>query len=226
MRGLPDLANLITLSRLLLLAIVVSTTYHVSVTWQLINVFILILVFVSDGLDGYVARRRNESSQFGAMFDIAADRIVELTMWIVFVDIGLVAVWVPIVFIFRGVLVDAIRTTQAKEHRQSPFSMIESHFGRFLVASKTVRAVYAVLKAVTFCWLMLLHAIVLADTPAVSQWGNVFRDTAEVLVYLCVALCLLRGAPVLIEYALDLHSVRNKRPADMLIADSSEPKAL
>jgi CDP-diacylglycerol--glycerol-3-phosphate 3-phosphatidyltransferase len=216
----------ITLSRLLLLAIVVSTCYRVSATWQLVNVFILILVFVSDGLDGYVARLRNESSQFGAMFDIAADRIVELTMWIVFVDIGLVPVWVPIVFIFRGVLVDAIRTTQATEHRQSPFSMIVSRLGRFIVASKSMRVIYAVLKAVTFCWLMLLHAIILADTAPYSQWLNVFRDGAEVLVYLCVALCLLRGAPVLIEYAMNLRAVSKNTHAGLLVGESSAPKAL
>ena len=42
------------------------------------------LIFAADGIDGYVARKLNQTSLFGATFDIAADRIIELTMWIVF----------------------------------------------------------------------------------------------------------------------------------------------
>jgi len=74
------MANLITLSRLLLLFVVVAIAYQPSSWLKLIDVPLLIFVFVTDGLDGYVARKRRETSQFGAMFDIAVDRIVELTL--------------------------------------------------------------------------------------------------------------------------------------------------
>ena len=107
------MANLITLSRLLLLILVVIIAYRPPSLLQLLNVPLLILVFVTDGLDGYVARRRNETSQFGAMFDIAGDRIVELTMWIVLAHLQLVPIWVPIVFVVRGTIVDAIRASSA-----------------------------------------------------------------------------------------------------------------
>ena len=103
------MANLITLSRLLLLLLVVVIAYQAPPLWQLLDVPLLIVVFVTDGLDGYVARKRNETSLFGAMFDIAGDRIVELTMWIVLADIDMVAIWVPLVFVIRGVVVDTIR---------------------------------------------------------------------------------------------------------------------
>ena len=74
----PAMANLITLSRLLLLIVVVVIAYQPEHPWwQLANVPLLIFLFVTDGLDGYVARKRGEASVFGAMFDIAGDRIVE-----------------------------------------------------------------------------------------------------------------------------------------------------
>ena len=82
-----------------------------------------ILIFVSDGLDGYVARKRNETSLFGALFDIAGDRITELTLWIVATDTDLVPIWVPLVFIMRGVIVDTIRSSQTLAQGVAPFAL-------------------------------------------------------------------------------------------------------
>ena len=54
------MANLITLSRLLLLIAVVAIAYRQPLSLlHFINVPLLIVVFVTDGLDGYVARKRN-----------------------------------------------------------------------------------------------------------------------------------------------------------------------
>lgn len=153
------MANLITLSRLLLLIVVVAMAYQPHSLWQFLDVPLLIIVFVSDGFDGYVARRRGETSLFGAMFDIAGDRIVELTMWIVLADLDLVPVWVPLVFVVRGTIVDAIRSSQTSHRGQSPFAMMETPLGRWLVAGKFMRIFYSVLKAHAFCWLLLIQPV-------------------------------------------------------------------
>lgn len=42
------------------------------------------LIFILDAVDGYVARRSHTTSVFGAVFDIAADRIIENVFWIYF----------------------------------------------------------------------------------------------------------------------------------------------
>src|SRR5258705_11309805 len=90
------MANLVTLSRLLLLLVVVVLSYVPPTPWQFANFFLIILIFVTDGFDGYVARKRNETSLFGALFDIAGDRIVELTLWVVAADTDLVRAWLPL----------------------------------------------------------------------------------------------------------------------------------
>ena len=99
---------------------------------------------MSDGLDGYIARKRNETSLFGALFDIAGDRIVELTLWIVAADIDLVPIWVPLVFIIRGVIVDTIRSSNAVAEGVAPFALMRSPLGKFIVAGKFMRTFYAV----------------------------------------------------------------------------------
>ena len=88
------MANAITLSRLLLLWLVVLLAVAAPPAWQLLNVPLLILVFVSDGLDGYVARALQQTSLFGALFDIAADRIVELSLWVLLAYLQLIPLWV------------------------------------------------------------------------------------------------------------------------------------
>ena len=113
------MANLITLSRLFLLLGVVALAYRPVSAVQLWIWPVLSLVFISDGLDGWVARRRGEESLFGALFDIAVDRIVELTLWIVLADLDVIPIWIPILFVVRGVLVDAIRASQIQAARRA-----------------------------------------------------------------------------------------------------------
>ncbi len=151
----PSMANLVTLSRLLLLFIVVWLMYQQPTPWQFASFVLIILIFVSDALDGYVARKRGETSLFGALFDIAGDRIVELTLWIVFADNALVPIWVPLVFIARGVIVDTIRSSNAVAHGLEPFALMRSPVGKFIVASKLMRVLYAVVKAIAFAGLAL-----------------------------------------------------------------------
>jgi len=207
------MANLITLSRLLLLLAVVAIAYQPPSPWQLGNVILLILVFVTDGLDGYVARRRNEATLFGALFDIAGDRIVELTMWIVLADLGLVPIWVPIVFVVRGTIVDTIRASHSRREGGSPFAMMETPLGRWLVAGKFMRIFYAVLKATAFCWLLFLQPFGLLFPATWSAWGGVMAGFGDLLVYLAVFICLLRGLPVVAEFVYQERDAILGRPA-------------
>jgi CDP-diacylglycerol--glycerol-3-phosphate 3-phosphatidyltransferase len=197
------MANLITLSRLLLMLVVIAMAYQPSSWLKLLDVPLLIFVFVTDGLDGYVARKRGEASQFGAMFDIAVDRIVELSMWIVLTDLGLVPVWVPLVFIIRGSIVDAIRARQARSAPVSPFDVMRSPIARFLVAGRFMRAFYAVMKAVVFCWLLLLQP--LPDLiPAIwAQWSWLLQIVSTTLIVFVVGLCIARGLPVIVEFVAE-----------------------
>src|SRR5262249_46724715 len=123
--------------------------------WQFANFFLIIVIFASDGFDGYVARKRNQATLFGALFDIAGDRIVELTLWVVAADIDLVPAWVTLVFIWRGVIVDTIRSSNAVAQGVAPFALMRSPFGKFVVAGKFVRVLYAVIKASAFAGLSL-----------------------------------------------------------------------
>jgi CDP-diacylglycerol---glycerol-3-phosphate 3-phosphatidyltransferase len=193
------MANLITLSRFLLLFMLVGMTYLAPPAWQLLDAPLLILIIALDGVDGYVARKLGEASVFGSVLDIAVDRVVENVLWIVLADLGLAPVWVALVFITRSLLVDSIRA-QGTARGMAPFAMIRSSLGRFLVAGRFMRGFYGTIKAITFAWLLLLQPCPALLPEKWAVWSPMLHAISLGLVYTSVTVCLLRGLPVLAEY--------------------------
>jgi CDP-diacylglycerol--glycerol-3-phosphate 3-phosphatidyltransferase len=194
------MANLVTLSRLLLLLVVVWLFYQAPAWWSFSTFFLIIFIFISDGLDGYIARKRNETSLFGALFDIAGDRITELTLWIVAADTDLVPIWVPLVFIIRGVIVDTIRSSNAVAEGVAPFALMRSPLGKFIVAGKFMRVLYAVAKASAFAGLALQHPAPVLLPAFWNSIGWLLTWLTYFFVYLSVVLCIARGLPVIAEF--------------------------
>lgn len=193
------MANLITFGRCLLLLLLVLLVYWGGPQLQLLNAPLVILMISLDGVDGWVARRRGEESVFGATFDIAADRVVENVLWVVLAHLGLIGVWVPLLFIVRGNLVDAIRSKGAAEGTAA-FDMMRTPVGRFLVAGRFMRGFYAAVKAVTFAWVLLWQPFPALAPDFWAAWADPIRAVSLVLVVLSATLCVVRGLPVIIEF--------------------------
>ncbi|HEY9886628.1 MAG TPA: CDP-alcohol phosphatidyltransferase family protein, partial [Vampirovibrionales bacterium] len=106
------LANIITFCRVLLALTVFGLLlgFPSDKEFLQLSFFLTLLVIIGDMLDGFVARKFEESSKFGAWFDIAADRLVEICYWVVFASLGWISAWIAIIFVCRGVLVDGIRS--------------------------------------------------------------------------------------------------------------------
>jgi CDP-diacylglycerol--glycerol-3-phosphate 3-phosphatidyltransferase len=203
---------MITSFRFALLFLLVAMVYAAPPGWQLLDPVLLIVIIALDGLDGYVARRRGESSLFGSAYDIAVDRVVENIMWIVLADVGLVPVWVALLFITRGVLVDSIRG-QAVARGMGAFEMMRSRPGRFLVAGRFMRGLYGTVKAAAFSWILLFQPVPALWPERWAAWSADVGVTTAVLVYASAALCVIRGLPVVIEFYLAEGHARKARLA-------------
>jgi CDP-diacylglycerol--glycerol-3-phosphate 3-phosphatidyltransferase len=193
------MANLITGGRFALLFVLVYSAYRAAPDWQLLNAPLLLLIIALDGVDGYVARRRGETSAFGAIFDIAVDRVVENVLWVVLAHLGLVPIWVAIVFITRGCIVDSIRYAAAARG-ETAFGMMQSRWGRILVAGRWMRGFYGALKAATFGWILLMQPLPRLEPQWWAAWSEAVEAVTAVLVIASVIVCLVRGAPVVIEF--------------------------
>ena len=193
------MANLITLGRFILLIVLIVLAYAQNPKLQLVNCPLLVIIFILDGVDGYIARKRNEASLFGAIFDIAIDRVVENVLWVVLVDLRIIPVWVAVVFLIRGFLVDSIRSQGAAEG-QTPFGMIRSPIGKFIVASSFMRLFYGALKAVTFGFIFLIQPWPALFPSFYTEFQTTLTEVKWILVYATVTLCVIRGLPVIFEF--------------------------
>lgn len=196
------MANLITTLRIVLVLVLVGLIYQLSPAWQLFNAVLLVIIFILDGVDGYVARKWNETSTFGAAYDVAADRVVENSMWIVFTHLGYTPVWVPIVFMSRGFVVDVIRT-RVRLRGQTPFSMLRGPVGRLLVAGRAMRFLYGAVKAAAFGWILLLRGGRELWPVWWADWSLRLDTVTQILVISAVTLCLVRGLPVILDFLID-----------------------
>ena len=128
---------------------------------------LIIVLILLDTFDGVVARRRGQTSLMGSVLDIAADRTVEFLLWVVFADLDLIPIVFPLIVLTRGVFVDAIRAV-APSKGLTPFEMMRSNLGRFLVKSPWLRTPFAIAKASAFFFLALTHGLHAAGGAAVG----------------------------------------------------------
>ena len=189
-----SVGNAVSLSRLPLLFICVGLLYVPGAAPKIADVFLLFILFLMDWLDGYFARLKNQVTKFGSVLDIAIDRTVENVLWVAFLDRGLVGLWVPAIFLTRSFLIDGIRGFALTRGR-TPFGMMTSAPGRFLVASRFMRGLYGLVKMAAF--LALAAAMAAVDSGAAA--APAIMAAAQALVVAAVALNLARGVPVLVD---------------------------
>jgi CDP-diacylglycerol--glycerol-3-phosphate 3-phosphatidyltransferase len=199
------MANLITIARLILLFVVIAMIHFWPVDLALLSMILLGVVFAGDGLDGWVARKRGSTSPFGAVFDIAGDRIVETVLWVYFAWERLIPLWVPFLVIVRGGIVDALRSMSYVDGMTAfgENTMMRSGFTRWLTAGRFMRGLYGYVKAAAFIFLTGYLGYVQPD--AAGTWLDRVYDLTAIQwfgwanVWLAVALTLIRGLPVVFD---------------------------
>ena len=136
---------------------------------EVIFLIITLIVMLMDALDGYLARILNQTSVFGAKLDVYSDRIVELSYWLYFALVGRLGLWVFIVFLIRGLIVDILTFRSQKPLGNS-----------WLRSSRFMRFVMGLAKILSFISLIMIPA----------HW------ITSLFVYVAVISNLLRGYPV------------------------------
>jgi CDP-diacylglycerol---glycerol-3-phosphate 3-phosphatidyltransferase len=193
------LANWITLSRFPLLLVIVLILYFGSPAAQLAGVVLLFAGLMLDTVDGMVARKTGQTSLFGSVLDIAADRTYELVLWVCFADLRMIPLGIPLIIIARTTLTDALRSIGVGQGT-APFDQHRTELGRFLVGSTLMRTGYAVSKVVTFCGLALVLG--LDGYPGGSRnaaAGASLLKIFQVTAWIALVFCVFRGLPVIIS---------------------------
>lgn len=118
-----NIPTLLTWLRILLIPIFVGAFYWPENLHKLsampsheVNVFITIvfaIAAITDWLDGYLARRWNQTSSFGAFLDPVADKLMVAAALIVLIEFGRVGAIVSLIIIGREIAISALREWMA-----------------------------------------------------------------------------------------------------------------
>ena len=111
-----NLANKLTIFRIILVPIMILITFF---NWQgeflgiptmawVLNI-IFIIASITDKLDGYIARSRNQITTFGKFLDPIADKVLVITALIILVELGKLPAWIPTIIVFREFIVSGYR---------------------------------------------------------------------------------------------------------------------
>lgn len=111
-----NLANKLTIFRIILVPIMViipflgiqGDVWGIPISCLIID-FIFIIASITDKLDGYIARSRNQVTTFGKFLDPLADKILVLTAMIMLVEMGRLPAWIPVIVLAREFIVSGYR---------------------------------------------------------------------------------------------------------------------
>lgn len=115
-----NLANKLTIFRIILVPVlmivpIVDSIYGISgellgvpTSFWIMNI-IFIIASITDKLDGYIARSRNQVTTIGKFLDPLADKILVLSALIILVEYGKIPSWIPIIVLAREFIVSGYR---------------------------------------------------------------------------------------------------------------------
>ena len=182
--------NLITLSRIVTIPFIVGVFYFpddlVSFTAKNITATaIFIFAAVTDWLDGYLARKLNQMSAFGAFLDPVADKLFVVGALVILLFLGRVDPLVALIIIGREIAISALREWMAQVGQAKSVAVA------FIGKLKTVVQMVAIP--------LLLYSDWLFDVVDCQWLGTILINVAAVLTVASMLYYLRKALP----YALN-----------------------
>ena len=150
-----NLPNYITLTRIFsvpLLIWILSSQRFASTdgSRELLAAAIFVAASITDGIDGYLARRRGQITTLGMLLDPLADKLMITAAFITLVQFNpaIVKAWIAVVIIGREFLVSGLRSIAASEG----FTIEASDFGKVKMVAQIVAVVAAIVEHRWTAW--------------------------------------------------------------------------
>ena len=109
-----NVPNVLTLVRILAVPVLVVALLDETPDGDVIAAIVFALAALTDGLDGYIARRRKQVTTFGKLMDPLADKLLVIAALISLVSLDRLAAWIAMVIIARELAVTGLRSVAAE----------------------------------------------------------------------------------------------------------------
>ena len=192
-----NLANKLTVVRMIFVPIfLLCMSTDVIPYGTLIATIIFILASITDKLDGYIARSRNQVTNFGKFMDPLADKLLVTAALVTLTGINIIPAWISVVIIAREFAVSGLRSIAASEG----LVIAASNWGKI----KTVFQMVAIV--------LLLIVANIASTPWIADiilsntfLINFFTYVPDIVLYIALIITIISG----IDYFVKNKSVIN-----------------
>jgi CDP-diacylglycerol--glycerol-3-phosphate 3-phosphatidyltransferase len=213
--NLPNSITLIRIFSIPLLMWILSSNHFSSDhgAKELIASAIFIAASMTDGIDGYLARKRDQITTMGILLDPMADKLLIAAAYVTLVQFNptLVPAWIAVVVIGREFLVTGLRSIAAS----GGFTIEASELGKLKMVVQIVSVVAVILD---HRWKEL------------TLFGNVFLPVhwiAYVSIWFVVAVSLISGVDYFVAFwsKIDRRVSKRRRRAFVLSRRNKQPRA-
>ena len=168
-------ASKITILRVLLIPVVIVLMY-LDFSWHMYwALAAFVFASASDFVDGYIARHYHQVTNFGKFLDPLADKLLVISVMLVFVDMGLFPAWVAIIVVARELAVTGLRLVAVEGGKV----IAAAWSGKIKTASTMVCFILLMLPVpdwtVTACWAVVLVTTVYSGVEYFAKNISVFR---------------------------------------------------
>lgn len=115
-----NLPNKLTILRIILTFAFIIFLFINGMAAKISALVIFLVASLTDVLDGFIAKRNNQITNFGKLMDPIADKILILSAFIAFVGIGIVQAWMVIIIVLREVLITGLRVLALTNNKVIP----------------------------------------------------------------------------------------------------------
>jgi len=176
-----SIANRITIGRIILVPIFIFFLLSNNKTGYYISTSLFTFLALTDGIDGYIARKFNEVSDLGKILDPLADKLLVISAMVGLVGLGKMKSWMAIMIIARELIVTTLRVAVSSKNN---IVIAADKWGKI----KTLTQILAVVAMLTDQFFSF------------SLFGVTFTQISQILTVIAVCVTVISGFEYVIKY--------------------------
>ena len=191
-----NLANKLTVFRMILVPIFVIFGYLGTfgiITGDFLGIpmflwfmnFIFIIASITDKLDGYIARSRNQVTTFGKFLDPLADKILVLSALVMLVEFGKIPAWIPVIVLAREFLVSGYRLIAVEKGGKV---IAASIWGKLKTVTQMIAIILVFFDRFNFCDFLIANT---NKAEALASSLQIYMTTPEMIFNIITSVLML-----------------------------------
>ena len=186
-----NLANKLTMIRIFLVPVFLVFIAVRDIPYgSIVATIVFIVASITDQLDGYIARSRNQITNFGKFMDPLADKLLVTAALISLVELNMIPGWAVVIIIAREFAVSGLRTLAASDG----IVIAASWWGKI----KTVTQMAAIIT-------LLVEVNIVSSQAAINFVSNnaflngFFTYVPNILLILAVIITIISGVDYFVK---------------------------